>query len=60
MDDMVSSEVFQPLRSSGRIIWTSKVAYFWVRGLIRPILSTDHGRDYAYHVGKFVNLYIVY
>ena len=39
-DDLVSSRdycVFQPLRSHGRVIWISKVTYFRVCGLVRPV-----------------------
>jgi hypothetical protein len=43
--DLVSSQFlcFQPLRSRSRVIWTSKVTYIQVRGLVRSILSTNHG-----------------
>jgi hypothetical protein len=52
-DDLVSSRLggfgifpvlcLQPLKSHSRIIWTSKVAYTWVQGLVRSTSSTDHG-----------------
>jgi hypothetical protein len=32
---------FRPLRSRGRIIRTSKVALFRVRGLVRPVQAND-------------------
>jgi hypothetical protein len=51
-DDLVSSRLwgfgiflvlcFQPLRSRSRVIWTSKVTYIRVRGLVTSISSTNH------------------
>jgi hypothetical protein len=51
---------FPTPKKPSRTIWTSKVAYIRVGGLVSSVRSADHERYDACHVGNCVHLYKVF